>query len=222
MIEQAPGVATMTSTPLRKACSCGPMPTPPNTAAAVDRRVDREVVQVLEDLRRELARRRDDQRARRPARLAISWLRIGRQEGDVLPLPVMAQARTSRPSTAGGMASAWIGVGRGNRDLYAAKQIRVELELAEGHPTIMYHVALAREGNMHASTPETRRVTHRLCGVVAIAPRCRRRIRRRRRPRQPSRSPHAGRAEKTARESRRGARSRPRRSRKPRPRRNPG
>ena len=30
-----PGVATMTSTPLRKACSCGPMPTPPKTAAPV-------------------------------------------------------------------------------------------------------------------------------------------------------------------------------------------
>ena len=30
-----PGVATRTSTPLRKACSCGPIPTPPKTAAPV-------------------------------------------------------------------------------------------------------------------------------------------------------------------------------------------
>ena len=30
-----PACATMTSTPLRNACSCGPMPTPPNTAAPV-------------------------------------------------------------------------------------------------------------------------------------------------------------------------------------------
>src|SRR5206468_1397124 len=30
-----PGVATITSTPLRNACSCGPMPTPPKTAAPV-------------------------------------------------------------------------------------------------------------------------------------------------------------------------------------------
>ena len=30
-----PGVAMMTSTPLRNACSCGPMPTPPKTAAPV-------------------------------------------------------------------------------------------------------------------------------------------------------------------------------------------
>ena len=32
-----PGVATRTSTPRRKACSCGPMPTPPKTAAPVRR-----------------------------------------------------------------------------------------------------------------------------------------------------------------------------------------
>ena len=65
-----PACATMTSTPLRKACSCGPMPTPPKTAARGQRRVHREVVEVLDDLRRQLARRRQDQRARRAARLA--------------------------------------------------------------------------------------------------------------------------------------------------------
>src|SRR5688572_18490777 len=32
----------------------------------------------------------------------------------VLPLPVIAQARTSCPASAGGTASAWIGVGRTN------------------------------------------------------------------------------------------------------------
>ena len=38
--------------------------------------------------------------------------RIGNRKAAVLPLPVMAQARMSRPSRAGGMASSWIGVGR--------------------------------------------------------------------------------------------------------------
>ena len=65
-----PASPTITSTPLRKACSCGPMPTPPKTAAPRERRVHRELVQVLVDLRRQLARRRQHQRARRAARLA--------------------------------------------------------------------------------------------------------------------------------------------------------
>ena len=55
--------------------------------AAVDRgrgqrRVHGEVVQVFDDLRRELARRRQDQRARRPARLRrISCVQNRQQEG---------------------------------------------------------------------------------------------------------------------------------------------
>src|SRR5262245_1419675 len=39
-------------------------------------------------------------------------LRIGRRKACAMPLTVMAQARTSRPCMAGGMASAWMGVGR--------------------------------------------------------------------------------------------------------------
>ena len=38
--------------------------------------------------------------------------RIGSRNAAVLPLPVAAHASRSRPSSAGGMASAWIGVGR--------------------------------------------------------------------------------------------------------------
>ena len=37
--------------------------------------------------------------------------RIGSRKAAVLPLPVTAQASTSRPAMAGGMASRWIGVG---------------------------------------------------------------------------------------------------------------
>src|SRR5262245_50657746 len=39
---------------------------------------------------------------------------MGRTKAAVLPLPVIAQARTSRPSRAGGIASFWIGVGSVN------------------------------------------------------------------------------------------------------------
>jgi hypothetical protein len=40
--------------------------------------------------------------------------RIGSRNAAVLPLPVAALARMSRPSRAGGIASDWIGVGRVN------------------------------------------------------------------------------------------------------------
>src|SRR5687767_8951751 len=36
---------------------------------------------------------------------------MGSAKAAVLPLPVMAQARTSRPARAGGMAAFWMGVG---------------------------------------------------------------------------------------------------------------
>jgi hypothetical protein len=37
---------------------------------------------------------------------------MGSRNAAVLPLPVMAQASTSRPASAGGIASCWTGVGR--------------------------------------------------------------------------------------------------------------
>ena len=124
----------MTSTPLRNACSCGPMPTPPNTAAAVMRRVDREIVEVLEDLRRQLARRREDQRARRAARLADQLVQDRQQErrrlaaaghraGEHVPALerrrnriCLDRRRTGEPEI-----------------LQTAEQVGVELELAEWH-----------------------------------------------------------------------------------------
>ncbi|OGL05659.1 MAG: hypothetical protein A3I03_12270 [Candidatus Rokubacteria bacterium RIFCSPLOWO2_02_FULL_68_19] len=47
-----------------------------------------------------------------PRRLGMRRCRMGSTKAAVLPLPVMAQASTSRPSMAGGIASCWIGVGR--------------------------------------------------------------------------------------------------------------
>ncbi len=58
----------MTSTPLLNACSCGPIPTPPKTAAPGDRRVDRERGEIFDNLRRKLPRRRQHERARRAPR----------------------------------------------------------------------------------------------------------------------------------------------------------
>ena len=70
----------------------------------------------LLDLERELAGRGEDQRAddaagHRPGR--VPWRRwsIGSTNAAVLPVPVWAPARTSRPSRTSGMALAWTGVG---------------------------------------------------------------------------------------------------------------
>ena len=41
----------------------------------------------------------------------IRRCRIGRTKAAVLPLPVIAEARISRPASAGGRAAVWIGVG---------------------------------------------------------------------------------------------------------------
>ena len=46
-----------------------------------------------------------------PRGFRIRWCRIGRRNAAVFPLPVMAVARTSRPSRSGGMAARWMGVG---------------------------------------------------------------------------------------------------------------
>ena len=68
---------------------------------------------VLIDLRGELARRRDDERARVTAteRISTSRSRIGRTNAAVLPVPVCAMPMRSRPARTGGMAAVWIGVG---------------------------------------------------------------------------------------------------------------
>ena len=85
---------------VRSACSCGPMPTPPKTARRGDRRVTGESRQVLVDLHRELARRREDQRA--------AWRRAG---SPMQPLQDRQQERR-------GLA----GAGRGAGDQVAARE----------------------------------------------------------------------------------------------------
>ena len=88
--------------------------------AAVDRgRADRVLGAVgpdaLLDLERELAGRGEDQGAddaRPPAgRDACRRWSIGSTKAAVLPVPVWAPARTSRPARTSGMALAWTGVG---------------------------------------------------------------------------------------------------------------
>ncbi len=78
---------------------------------ARDRRVIREALDLVVDLRRELARRREDERARdvvRLARAAFAVLakqtrdRTGSTYAAVLPVPVSAQPMTSRPARAYG------------------------------------------------------------------------------------------------------------------------
>ena len=129
-----PGVATMTSTPLRNACSCGPMPTPPKTAAAVigvcTARPSRSSAICAASSRVGVSTSARVVPRGRP----ISLCRIGRRNAAVLPLPVMAHASRSRPSSAGGMASDWIGRRPGEAELLEAlEQIGMEIEGAERH-----------------------------------------------------------------------------------------
>ena len=98
------------------------------------RRVNGKVRQVLEDLRRQLARRRQDQRARGPARSADELIENRQQEGDGL---AAACHRAGEHTAAGDRR--WNRVGldwRGPRKaeiLQAAEKIVVKLELTEWH-----------------------------------------------------------------------------------------
>ena len=107
-----PGVAMMTSTPLRKACSCGPIPTPPKTAAP-DSGVCTASSRRCSSICAASSRVGVSTSARvTPRGLSISRCRIGRRNAAVLPLPVIAQASRSLPSRAGGIACSWMGVAR--------------------------------------------------------------------------------------------------------------
>ena len=71
------------------------------------------LVDRLGDLHRQLARRHEHERggvAHRCARRSSRW-RIGSANAAVLPVPVAACPSRSRPSSSGGIASRWIGVG---------------------------------------------------------------------------------------------------------------
>ena len=50
-----------------------------------DRRVDRQIVEVFDDLRRQLPRRRQHERTRRPARLINQAVKNGQQKGGGFP-----------------------------------------------------------------------------------------------------------------------------------------
>ena len=68
---------------------------------------------LLVDLQRQLARRREDERAAAcRGSPSCRRCRIGSRKAAVLPVPVEAQPIRSRPASTTGIASAWIGVGR--------------------------------------------------------------------------------------------------------------
>ena len=67
--------------------------------------------EMLGDLIGEFAGRSENECARLSARLVHEPLQYRKPKAAVLPLPVSALPRTSRPSRAGGIARAWIGVG---------------------------------------------------------------------------------------------------------------
>ena len=92
-----PGVATRMSTPRRRASICGLMLTPPKTTGERQRRVLAVASDAFLDLRRELARRREDQRA--DARAGASTRRRG------------GQTLQHRQREAGGLAGAGLRAG---------------------------------------------------------------------------------------------------------------
>ena len=84
----------------------------PHADAAIDRgagqrRVDRQRVEILGDLRRQLARRREDERARGPARLVNQAMQDRQQKRGRLPAAgLRARQQVACRSSAGGIASA--------------------------------------------------------------------------------------------------------------------
>ena len=71
----------MTSAPARKAFSCGSHPHAAEHRGAREPRVDGELLEVLVDLRGQLARGGQDERARRSARLADETVQDRQEEG---------------------------------------------------------------------------------------------------------------------------------------------
>ncbi len=113
--KRRPGVAMMTSWECWRAVACGPMASPPMTRAAL-RLVCRHRSPIVASTCAASSRTGARTRARGPGfvgRGAASrrW-RTGRAYATVLPLPVWADPRTSRPWRAGGMAAVWTGVER--------------------------------------------------------------------------------------------------------------
>ena len=94
-----------------------PHAVPPCTAAPVTGMCNRQGVEVVEHLGGELARRRQHQRPRRPARLVDQSIEDRQQERRRLAAAGRADQRNDilpLPRQAGGIASAWMGVGRAN------------------------------------------------------------------------------------------------------------
>jgi hypothetical protein len=96
--------------------------------------MDREIVDVLENLRRQLARRRDDQGARRPARLPDQLIQDRQHEGDRLAA-AGHRTREHVPALEGRRNRICLDRRRtGESEVFqTAEQIGVELELAEWH-----------------------------------------------------------------------------------------
>jgi len=89
-------VATITSTPVLKACSCGPMPTPPKTAAP-DIGVCTAIWLRCSSIWAANSRVGVTMSARVvPRGRPINRCSIGKRNAAVFPLPVIAQASTSR------------------------------------------------------------------------------------------------------------------------------
>ena len=107
-----PGVATMTSTPVRNACSCGPIADAAEDGGGGEGRVDGELVRVLLDLRGELARGREDERAGDAALLADQAVQDREQERGGLAAARHRAGEHVAALDGGRDGVGWIGVGR--------------------------------------------------------------------------------------------------------------
>jgi ElaB/YqjD/DUF883 family membrane-anchored ribosome-binding protein len=79
--------------------------------AGAEPQVGAVVGRAVGDLRGELTRRRQHQRARRAPCGLPSFCSSGSTKPAVLPVPVWAPASTSRPESTAGIACSWMGVG---------------------------------------------------------------------------------------------------------------
>ena len=119
---------------------------------AGDRRVDGEIVEVLEDLRRQLARRREDERARGAARPVDEPVQDRQQEGGGL---AAAGHGAGEDVAAGERGRDGLGLdGRRAREaefLDGLEEARVQLEIAEWHPIRMSRFGSPRTGEQESS-----------------------------------------------------------------------
>ena len=104
--------------------------------------MNREIVHVRENLRGQLARRRQHERARRPARPTDEVVRIGSRNAAVLPLPVYrGPARRGRPAPEGSLRTEWASGGGSRAPAHPSTGQHEDRTMKKAHEEILVRSA---------------------------------------------------------------------------------